>query len=579
MSRLLVWFVLVAVTIPSACPAELTFKQRLLGDLVKKVPGILKTYDPATGHFGKGIWNCRDQQAMYPLAVVYATPGAANRYHLDPKLLEVIMRAGDALIDDMDRWGKWEYRKKDGSTWGRIYMPWTYSRWIRSYGLIRDQMPPERRDRWAKALTLGYSGIATWTLGGVDNISAHHAMGLYAAGKFLQRPEWCRQAADFVMKVVAAQREGGYWAEGGGPVVWYDFVYAEAVGTYYALSGDRRVLPALAKVSEFHRRFTYPNGQVVETLDQRNPLHDEIPSGNVGFTFSPAGRAFLLSQWDHRQWRLDADLMASLVLYGEEGPATQPAPPERDDVFVLKEQGVDRAATIRRGPWFVCLSAYTAPVSTSRWHQDRQNMVSIFHERTGVILGGGNTKLQPAWSNFTVGDAGLLTHKPGDENPNFRPPEGKLFHVASAAKLLAQPPPGLELTCGPETCRISVLIKDQRTLEYRVEATQQSALPTAAHLTLLPHLGEPLQTAAGREATLGSQPLALLPAELGTWLAHAGWRIEVPDGAGLRWPLLPHNPYRKDGRAEPSEGRIVIDVPLDRQHPQRRFLIEVPGGD
>jgi len=214
-------------------------------------------------------------------------------------------------------------------------------------------------------------------------------------------------------------------------------------------------------------------------------------------------------------------------------------------------------------------------VANNRWHQDRQNFVSIFHDRVGLILGGGNTKLQPAWSNFTVGDESLLAHKPGDENPKFLPPKDKLFHVPQAARLMTRPEPGLELTCGPETCRIRVRIKDERTLEYELETTTNSGLAVAGHLTLMPHLKKRLETAGGRKVTLGSEPLSLGSAELGGWVSHAGWRLAVPDGASLRWPVLPHNPYRKDGRAQPSEGRIVVQVPLDRRHPEQRFVISL----
>ena len=80
-------------------------------------------------------------------------------------------------------------------------------------------------------------------------------MGLYVAGKVLDRPEWCQQAPDFMMKVVDKQAEGGYWSEHIGPVVSYNFVYIDALGTYYALSKDQRVLPALEKSSRFHRYF------------------------------------------------------------------------------------------------------------------------------------------------------------------------------------------------------------------------------------------------------------------------------------------------------------------------------------
>ncbi len=94
-----------------------------------------------------------------------------------------------------------------------------------------------------------------------------------------------------MIRVIGSQSEGGYWPEGGGPVVAYDFVYVDAVGTYYAMSGDQRVLPAAEKAAAFHRHFTYPGGQNVETIDQRNPLPARSPAATPAFTFSrPAGR-------------------------------------------------------------------------------------------------------------------------------------------------------------------------------------------------------------------------------------------------------------------------------------------------
>ena len=559
----------------STAAEELQYRERLLASLLKQVPAIVQSCDLQTGRFGSGIWICQDQERMYPLAVAYSRAGAGQRYHRDKQLLEVIMKAGDALIGDMDDKGRWEFRKKDGSTWGPTWMPWTYSRWVRTFALIRDDMPPDRRAAWTKALMLGYTGIARSALGHVHNIPAHHAMGLYAAGQALDRPEWCRQASDFLIKVVSQQTEGGYWSEGGGPVVLYDFVYLDAVGTYYAMSKDKRVLPALEKGPRFHWHLTYPDGRSVETVDQRNPYHDTVSLGNVGFTFTPMGRAYLHRQWSRRGWEhLDADLIASLLLYGDEGPIEGVSSAQSQETFVLTEGGSARAAVARTGPWFVCLSAYTTPVVESRWIQDRQNLASVFHDKTGLILGGGNTKLQPAWSNFTVGDPSLLTHKPGDANPVFRP-QGNLQHVPSAAELSIKPELGLDLSYGPETCRVRVVPKDERTLEYRVTATTGAGLPVAAHVTLLPRLGQTLETAAGQKAVLGGEALRWGPAQLGDWIAHGGYRLRVPASAGLNWPALPHNPYRKDGRATPGEGRIEICVPFDSQHQEHRLTIEV----
>lgn len=567
---------LVLFSIAGLAPAdEFRFKDRLLRSLADQVPGILKTFDPQTGRFGTGIWTCQDQHPMYPLAVAYATQGEGNRYFHDAELLQVIVRAGDPLLENMDERGRWVFAKKDGSTWGMIWMPWTYSRWIRTFALVRHDMPADKRRAWERALQLGYTGIAGSQLGHVHNIPSHHAMGLYVAGQVFQRPEWCRQAAEFLVKVAGQQTEGGYWSEDAGPVVLYNFVYVDALGTYYALSRDQRVLPALQRAAAFHRHFTYPGGQNVETVDQRNPYHETISTGNVGFTFSPAGRSYLQNQWSRFGWnRLDADLIASLLLYGEEGPCAGLASSEDRRVFVLNEAGTPRAATIQQGPWFVCLSAYVAPVPNSRWIQDRQNLVSIYHEQRGLIVGGGNTKLQPLWSSFTVGDASLLAHRPGDENPDFRLRDG-LIHAPSAATLAAESQPQLALTYGPEECRIGLEVKDERSIVLTLEASCRSALPVVAHLTLLPRFGQTVETAAGEKAVTGAEPVSIGAERLGDWLRYAGCRFAVPPGTSLHWPALPHNPYRKDGRAEPGEGRLVICIPFDRDHLRQQVTLAV----
>lgn len=558
-----------------ATGAELEYKDRLLQNLVESVPTILKSFDSDTGRFGSGIWICGDQHPMYPLAVAYATEAVGNPYFEDPELLKVIVKAGDPLLKNMDERGQWVFTKKDGSTWGKIWMPWTYSRWIRTFQLVCDDMPPGARKQWSEALALGYTGISKSALGSVHNIPTHHAMGLYMAGKALDRPAWCEQAAEFMMKVVGEQSEAGYWSEGGGPVVVYDFVYVDALGTYYAASGDERVLAALGKAAAFHQHFTYPGGQSVETVDQRNPYHDTIESGNVGFTFTTAGRTYLQNQWAQLGVdRLSTDLIASLLLYGEEGGVDEISAEETSPPFVLTEGGVDLAATQRSGPWFVCLSAYTTPIATSRWIQDRQNFVSIYHDQLGLILGGGNTKLQPGWSNFTVGDMTLLAHTAGDTSPDFLP-KGELYHVPSAAKLTTELQLGLDLSYGPETCRIRIEVKDERSLVYRIEASRESPLPVMAHLTLLPKAGETLEVGGGKQITLGDEAMTLTPEELGGRLDYAGCRFKLPDGASLYWPALPHNPYRKDGRAAAMEGRIEIRIPFGEDRREYEVLLEV----
>ena len=239
---------------------------------MSQVPDILRSQDPKTGHFGTGIWISIDQNVLLPLATAWSYHDARNPYYHSAPLLNAIMVGGDALIDAQDKNGQFLFLKKDGSTWGQIYQPWIYTRWLRAFQMIRAAMPPERRARWEKALLLGYNGISkeerTATL---HNIPTHHAMGLYFAGKIFDRPEWCAQSAEFLHRVVQIQNPDGYWSEHSGPLILYDKVYVEALGIYLAVSHDESVRAALRKASIYHAYFTYPDGTDVETIDERNP--------------------------------------------------------------------------------------------------------------------------------------------------------------------------------------------------------------------------------------------------------------------------------------------------------------------
>src|SRR4051812_595520 len=187
------------------------FKQQLLPLLAQKVPDILKSQDPSTGRLGTGVFVVRDQEPMFALAVAWATPGDGNPCYHSDEVLAAIIKAGDALIDAQKPDGMFLFKKKDGSEWGDIYMPWTYSRWIRAFALVRDAMPADARQRWETALNLGYDGILkTQLIKAVQNIPAHDAMGLYLAGKTLDHPDWCDAAKKYMKKVVDAQYPDGF---------------------------------------------------------------------------------------------------------------------------------------------------------------------------------------------------------------------------------------------------------------------------------------------------------------------------------------------------------------------------------
>lgn len=572
---------------------EFKFKERCLQELIERVPEILQPFQPETGRFMTGrAWDQRTNRRMYPLAVLFSTKAESNPWYHSQKLLTTISKAGNALVDAQDRRGRWLYTKSDGSTWGWRYQEWTYSRWVETFELIRDHMAADDRAKWQQGLILAFENMHRYLQTYVDTERVHNhyaemAAGLYAAGQIFERPQWCDTAETYMGLVVEQQSPNGYWTEGGGVVNLYNFEYVGSLGRYYARSQDSRVLPAIEKAARFHWRFTYPNRALVETIDQRNSYMGVVNEAWEAFSLTPVGRAYLKRQWT----TITPEQLARLIVIGQEGPI---ASIDSDDEYVMRIDGVPRAAMLRKGPWFVCLSAITGPQSESRWYCDRQNFVSIYHDRVGLILGGGNTKMQPAWSNFTVGDMSLLQHVPGDENPRFTP-RGPLYHIPHVADLIRRPHPGIELWYGQEYCKVLVEVVDDSTLDYIVQSTTLGQLPALAHLTLMPiphpeqrydSMGRPrphsddwqqqavLKTAAGLEQKLTDQRLDLTPQQIGPWIEYSGYRVRLPESASLHWPALPHNQYRKGGEARLHEARIEIRIPMNRTDQNKAYYLE-----
>jgi hypothetical protein len=105
-----------------------------------------------------------------------------------------------------------------------------------------------------------------------------------------------------------------------------------------------------------------------------------------------------------------------------------------------------------------------------------------------------------------------------------------------------------------------------------------------AHAPLMPVMGKPWKTASGKSGTLTTDSIHLAAQDTGGWLEHNGWRVVMPPGSHLDWPILPHNQYRKDGRAEAAEGRLVVTIPLAKKGDSAILELQIqdtetrPGG-
>jgi len=114
----------------------------------------------------------------------------------------------------------------------------------------------------------------------------------------------------------------------------------------------------------------------------------------------------------------------------------------------------------------------------------------------------------------------------------------------------------VELVYGPHRGRIVLEVKDFDHLDVKLSGDSEMT----AHLTLLPHLKQPVLSASGKETILGAEPIQWLHGQAGSWIEHGSVRVTMPPSSSVRWPLAAHNPYAKDGKPTDDEKRIVLDA-------------------
>ena len=233
-------------------------------------------------------------------------------------------------------------------------------------------------------------------------------------------------------------------------------------------------------------------------------------------------------------------LLASALHYSPEDTS-------EEDIFLQQTSYRRELAGIavcrRQDPWFACLGNYTAPSVDNRWGTDRQSFVSLWHRRSGLIIGGGNSRNQP--------EAGNLCWDRDD----------RTLYV----------PDAIEAVPGDDSDAVILSLGAHR-VEFRARSGDDRSTVTIRLLSDAPadglRAGLPLRIVPGSPLKVDGNDY--LPPEAGLraqahgsmTVAHGAWRIRVPDGCTVVYPVKPFNPYHPDGDAPPEDFRAAIVLPL-----------------
>lgn len=447
------------------------------------------------------------------------------------------------------------------------------------YELVHEQLSKARRERWRRAIQ-GHSEALSEALRSKlsVNLPRHSALQvgcgpnhlycwcamLYRGGRVLGRAEYRRRAAWAMHKLLAAQDASGYHAEHQGPVIHYHVVTLSGMWDYYAQSLDPASVEPLRRGAEFWCGMIYPDLTPIEVFDERNRWHPNYASSAQGaLSMIPMGRRYISLALDkllagaevrnrptqERRLPWHVGWMLRVLNNYHEGPQ-QPLPIE-DHRMLHRINGL---GLVRRNrSWVHALSAFcNEPWEYNPFILDRVQNLSCWHEKTGLVIGGGNDKYAPEVATFYCQEGGFVGY--------YRPRSGRIVPAR------AEHGDRIELDYGP--IRAALEVKPLNEGRMRIAADLRHWV-----LDLQPNLNLQLRLVPGSTLRLaGSKTVKLTRSTRKTRTIDTGgrvgteqWELVGPKDMQLHWPHFPYNSYQKDRFNDIHAAVGIATVPFPRE--------------
>jgi hypothetical protein len=496
--------------------------------------------------------------AMLAAAVLYTRQHPANPSFGDKKKLELALKLGDLQASAS---------AKDTADNKQDY-EWEIHFWLDTYRLLEKELGAERRARWHKEIekiTRWFAGQVAYRIdfprfqGPYIRTSTNHlaifASTVYLAGRVLPNKEWEQLGMRALHRLAdEEQTADGYWGEhtDNGPATGYNYLTMCCVALYWEHSKDTAALEALRRATNFHKYFTWPDGTPVETINGRNRHWGVSAWGHFGFSHWPDGRRyaeFLAGFFgEGALGARDLGRLAQSALYYHEGPSA--ALPQEAPSFAYR---MKVPAGIRKtGPWTICLSGLIDTPIDSQFTLDRQGHMSIYHSKLGLIVTGANSKHQPELATFLEKTKQEVNTVPlssrlrmSDERDQLSLGYRTFFAEAAVPR--------------PSAERVQWRFAITETGRGRLQDVQ-------LNLQLCLKAGEVLETAKTK-VRLDDQRIELAADQIGGWIRHRGWTLEVDRSARLVWPVLPFNPYANGPEKDIKYAVGVLSVPVKVEPP------------
>lgn len=427
-----------------------------------------------------------------------------------------------------------------GRDWGRHIGEWLVYYQLSALEMLHAPADADLKERLHRAVAGAteaairefqqrFAGPATEFAG---NHATWHALLFVRAGHHFGRADWEAQGREFMHRwVLPFQDASGGWPEGGGTVVGYSLVTAQAVSLFADLTGDQDAKSAVVRALAFHEFYRLPDASDAVVADVRMRRHPCPPAGlPPGFLDFPGGRRYALDSIVALRSALQRDGLhdnggQGLAFFGSfcEGLWRERIEGEAGEIPRIEPA---HAGRIDRALWVALAGWHVTPEWThNRFVLDSQNFLEVWQAQAGYLIGTGNSKFMPRFSTFRRLDRGRA-YIPDRA-------EGRRVDPGTLAATYHFGDDRLELTVRLEAdaCEITVTC---------LAAPSGATYEFGAMLALQP--GDEVAAGSSLHRVKAGEQL-----DLSGDFSWRGLRWVAPASARLIYPVSPHNSYTQDG--------------------------------
>jgi hypothetical protein len=384
----------------------------------------------------QGAWGHENYKyAAGAFLALYCVEHPLNPHYREKAALERYLRLAGGWVS------RWEAGCESGEPVG--FAEWPPLMVARGLDKLGDELDDGTRARWEKFVTHFAEHVVPQPFFfTAPNHEAWKMAVAALAGRVLKRPDLTEVAAFKARQLMTYQTPEGFWEEGRhhGPSMKYNSLMLAAMAIVAKETGDAEIRDSAARLASFMARWCFPDGVLAGVFDGRQCTSPGYFGRLVpGLELAPEGiehMARIMDFWERAGW-LDQPRMvgpsnwythfgmpfpAEALFYFSDldlGPPRASLPLDGDGAVLENHACVFDGVMNRQGPWVTALSAQISDVPKDTqfiYRLERQSRIEIWHRKSSVVLGGGQSLVNCVWPLYNVWAESGWGEKPSEND-------------------------------------------------------------------------------------------------------------------------------------------------------------------